>query len=104
MVTQSGDNGVTNDSRTVTIPTTRSKTLTVGWYGLGYAVGESCGGGPVGEPFVDDMARPADRVLAQSHGLGKGSVRAPSTQGSSADADSVEYLGHAQHGLGGDRR
>lgn len=31
MVTQSGDNGVTNDSRTVTIPTSRSKTLTVGW-------------------------------------------------------------------------
>ena len=27
--------------------------------------GGSCGGGPVGEPVVDDMTGPADRVRAQ---------------------------------------
>ncbi len=60
------------------------------------------GGGPVGEPLVDDMAGPADGVRAQPQGLGECAVGAPSTQRSSADADAVEHVGHSQHGFGGD--
>ena len=71
---------------------------------IGHLGVSSARGGPVGEPFVNDVPGPANGVRAQLEGLGECAVGAPSTQRASADADAIKHIGNAQHGFGGHSR